>query len=249
MHRPYIRKKPHAETGVLLIHGILSTPRHFDFLIPHIPDEYEICSILLAGHGGSVRDFSKATMKQWQSQVKKALNELETHCSRIFIIGHSLGALLTLNEVQQHQKVAGILLLNPPLLPRLQCTMIGRSLRFAFGKIQPGNMADALCYEDLSIRLEPYLWKYLGWIPNFASLLRLAAKCRKIPATLDIPCYAFLGMKDELVHPKTARHLKDNPIISLEILENGVHFGYLAEDQKRIIEKFHCLLDQAQQTK
>jgi len=185
-------------------------------------------------------------MNQWQSQVNNALNELESHCSRIYIIGHSLGALLALNAAQQHKKVSGVLLLNPPLLPRVQCTMIGRSLRFAFGKPRPDNMVDVLCYEDLSVQLEPYLWKYLGWIPNFISLLRLAAKCRKIPALLDIPCYAFLGMKDELVHPKSARHLKDNPFISLEILETGVHFGYRPEEQKRIVKKLHCLLEQSQ---
>lgn len=161
-HSPYFRNRPNAQTAVLLIHGILSTPRHFDFLIPHIPDQYEIYSILLAGHGGSVGDFTKASIKQWQAQVNNALNELETRCSRIYIIGHSLGALLALNAVQQHKKVSGVLLLNPPLLPRVQCTMIGRSLRFAFGKLQSDNMADVLCYEDLSIQLEPYLWKYLG---------------------------------------------------------------------------------------
>ena len=245
-HSPYFRNRPNAQTAVLLIHGILSTPRHFDFLIPDIPDQYEMYSILLAGHGGSVGDFTKASMKQWQAQVNNALNELETHCSRIYIIGHSLGALLALNAVQQHKKISGVLLLNPPLLPRVQCTMIGRSLRFAFGKLQSDNMADVLCYEDLSIRLEPYLWKYLGWIPNFISLLRLASKCRKIPAALDIPCYTFLGMKDELVHPKTARYLKDNPFISLEILENGVHFGYRPEEQERIVTKLHLLLEQSQ---
>jgi len=58
-HSPYFRNRSNTETAVLLIHGILSTPRHFDFLIPHIPDEYDICSILLAGHGGSVQDFTK----------------------------------------------------------------------------------------------------------------------------------------------------------------------------------------------
>ena len=60
-HHPYFRNRPDANTAVLLIHGILSTPRHFDWLIPHIPDYFDVSNILLAGHGGTAQDFSVAS--------------------------------------------------------------------------------------------------------------------------------------------------------------------------------------------
>lgn len=241
-HSPYFRSRPNAETGILLIHGILSTPRHFDFLIPHIPDEYEVSSILLTGHGGTIKSFSKASMAQWREQVEQALKKM-SHCGSIIIVGHSLGALLALNATRKFHNIRGLMLLNPPLLPQLQLSMIGRSLRFAFGKIRTDDPRDQLCYEHLSIQLTPFLWNYLGWIPNFISLLQLASKSKEIPAKLEIPCYAFIGMQDELVRPQTVRYLQNNPNISLEILEQGLHFAYSAEEQRRILDGFQHLLN------
>lgn len=233
---PYFRNRPNATVGVLLVHGIVSSPRHFDFLIDHIPDKYEVHSLLLAGHGGSVSDFSKATAKQWHDQVETALSALEARCETVYIIGHSLGALLTLTALKNGHRPAGVLLLNPALLPQLKPAMARRSLCFALGRVNTENPVERMCYEDLGVQLDPCLLKYLGWIPNFWSLLTLAAKCRPIPASLTLPCYAFIGQKDELVRPTAIRYLNQNPYITTEILEAGVHFGYAEPEQKRIIQ-------------
>lgn len=241
-HKPYIRNLTIAKAGVLLIHGIISTPRHFDFIIPHIPDEFAVHNILLPGHGGTVKDFSKATVKQWHGEVQKALSELEAVCDKIYIIGYSLGALLALDEMQGREKIAGIMLLNPPLLPQLKPSMMWRSIRFSFGQVRKDDYADALCFEDLSVTLEPYLWKYLGWFPNFVGLLTLARRCKRLPAGVKVPCYAFLGAKDEVVRLKTARYLEGNPLIVTEVFEEGLHFGYNDDEKKRILYALDRLL-------
>lgn len=235
-HAPFFRDCPNSETGILLIHGILSSPRHFDFLIPHIPAEYKVSSILLSGHGGTIRDFSKASMRQWQAQVQQEIQNLNT--PNVIIIGHSLGALLALQAATAHHCIQGLFLLNVPLLPQLKPAAIGRSLRIAFGKIRTNDPIDMACYQDLSIQTEPYPWKYLGWIPNFISLLSFARQCRKIPASLKIPCIAFLGTNDELVNIHSQRCLLGNPNISLQILENGIHYGYTESQQHQIISQW-----------
>ena len=240
-HSPFYRKQPKADTAVLLIHGILSTPRHFDFLIPHIPTEYSVYNILLTGHGGSVADFSKASMMQWKDQIASILTELEAQYDRIFVIGHSLGSLLALHAYQTHNAISGLILLNTPLSPKLPLTMMGRSLRFAFGNVHTDDPNDVLCYQDLGILLEPYLWKYIPWIPNFISLLRLAHKCRSLTSKLQCPCYVFLGHKDELVRISSRRWLQNNSNIILEEFENGTHFGYSPEEQAQIIHTFQVL--------
>lgn len=231
-HTPYFRNCPDCETSVLLIHGILSTPRHFDFLIPHIPQNYQVKSILLAGHGGSMRDFSKASMKQWQAQVRQEIEHLRT--PNIIIIGHSLGALLALQAATCCKRIQGLFLLNVPFIPQMRFSGMCRCLRIAFGKVRADDPIDIACYQDLGIRTEPYLWKYLRWIPNFISLLCFARQCRKIPASLKIPCTAFLGTNDELVHIRSRRYLTGNPHISLQILENGIHYGYTQSQQHQI---------------
>lgn len=234
-HMPYYRHRPEADTAVLLIHGILSTPRHFDWLIPSIPDEIAVHSILLKGHGGTVDDFSKATMSQWQAQVHEAVASLEKPGRKIILIGHSLGSLLALQATQNHPDICGLMLLNPPLKPWVRLSMVKRSLRFAFGKIRMDDPGDVSCYQDLSIVLQPQLWKYLGWVPNFISLLSLAVKCRKIPAVLSVPCFAYLGSKDELVHISSKKWLQNCSNVALKTLPIGMHFGY-SEQEKRLME-------------
>lgn len=243
-HSPYYRDRPESDRAVLLIHGILSTPRHFDWLIPSIPDSIAVHSILLKGHGGSVDDFSKATMKHWQAQVREAVTALERPGRKIIVIGHSLGALLALQAAQSSPDICGLMLLNPPLKPWVRLSMVSRSLRFAFGKIRMDEPGDVSCYQDLGVVLQPQLWKYLGWIPNFISLLSLAVKCRKITATLTVPCYAYLGCKDELVHIGSKKWLRDNSDIQLKLFPDGTHFGYSQQEKQQMENDLAALMQQ-----
>lgn len=243
-HSPYYRHRPESNIAVLLIHGILSTPRHYDWLIPSISDDIEVHNILLKGHGGAVADFSKATMQQWQAQISEAVKSLEKPGRKIILIGHSLGALLALHAAQSSKSICGLMLLNPPLKPWVRLSMVWRSLRFAFGRIRTDDPGDISCYQDLGVTLEPQLWKYLGWIPNFVSLLILAGKCRKIPEKLSIPCFAYLGHKDELVHISSKKWLHNCKNITLRSFPDGTHFGY-SEQEKLLIETdFEDLLQQ-----
>ena len=243
-HSPFYRHRPESNIAVLLIHGILSTPRHFDWLIPSIPDDVEVYNILLKGHGGTVADFSKATMQQWQAQVSEAVKSIKRPGRKIILIGHSLGALLALQTAQNRRSICGLMLLNPPLKPWVRPSMVWRSLRFAFGRIRTDDPGDISCYQDLGVSLEPQLWKYLGWIPNFISLLILGRKCRNIPAKLSIPCFAYLGRMDELVHIGSKKWLQDCLNITLRFFPHGTHFGY-SEPEKLLIEAdFEDLLQQ-----
>ena len=47
MHRPYTRIVKNAETAVLFIHGIVSTPQVFDPLLPQVPADCSLMCLLL----------------------------------------------------------------------------------------------------------------------------------------------------------------------------------------------------------
>ena len=64
-HRAYIRIVEDSDTAVLMIHGIAGSPAHFRDLIPVIPADWSVYNILLDGHGGTVSDFSRTSMKKW----------------------------------------------------------------------------------------------------------------------------------------------------------------------------------------
>lgn len=61
-------------TNLLFIHGIVGNCRIFDFLLPYIPEGFNVRFLNLAGHGGNALDFSQASMSVWRKQVAEALN-------------------------------------------------------------------------------------------------------------------------------------------------------------------------------
>lgn len=235
-HSPYYRQRPNADTAVLLIHGIVSTPRHFDFLIPSIPDEYEVMSTLLPGHGGSVSDFAKANMAQWHRHIDECLKKLEKPGRKIIMVGHSLGTLLSMSAFKNHPSISGFILLNSPLKVRISLSMLRDRWNLIRGK---NNSAVPSTHIGVDLQSNPF--KYLTWIPNFISLLKLCRKCRKIPVQLTVPTYAVLGAKDDLVNMRSEKWFRENPNIHIEILDDGVHYGYTPEEQAKIIKGFQMI--------
>lgn len=238
----YIRINESASTAVLMVHGIISSPRHFDWMISVIPEEWSVCNILLDGHGGRVKDFSKTSMKQWKEQVGSWLERLSEQHSSIIVVGYSLGTLLTIELAEKYPKIKGMLLLNPPLKVALNPVMIKRSTCFSFGKVNRDNPAELAMYEDLSIALEPYLWKYLGWIPQFIQLLVLCRQCRDKVSQLKMPCYVLFGKKDELVSLKSKKYFDENSLVEYEIFENSGHCYYEPEFKKAATKSFENLV-------
>lgn len=242
VHSPFFRDRPDADIAVLMIHGILGTPRHFDWLINTIPDNIHISNILLPGHGGSVQDFSNATMDQWLAHVEKTVSDLEKPGRQIIVVGHSLGSLLALNAAKNHKSIRSLMLLNVPLYPQFRLRLIGRNFRAAFGKLNMNDPKDVQFYQACGTVTEPFLWKYLTWIPNFLSLLHLCRKCRTIPQRLSIPCNAYLGGEDDLVNIRTKNWLQNHSKITLRYFPNGTHFGYSKQEQSIIKEDFNSIL-------
>ena len=72
--------------AILFIHGILGTTSHFEPFLSLIPPNWSICNLSLKGHGGSVKDFSQASMTEWKQQVKNALEELSETNNKIIIV-------------------------------------------------------------------------------------------------------------------------------------------------------------------
>jgi len=67
---------------ILFIHGFAGHPNQFKLFYPEIPDGYDYHALLLAGHGGSVDDFGRASMKEWQNQVDEIMVELRRKIRR-----------------------------------------------------------------------------------------------------------------------------------------------------------------------
>ena len=104
-HDEVVRIIPGARTAVLLIHGICGTPNHFVGGIPlieWIPLDWSIYNLLLPGHGGTVEDFAKSSLKQWRCSARRAFCSLANTHEQVYIVGHSMGTLFALELAADH---------------------------------------------------------------------------------------------------------------------------------------------------
>jgi len=87
-----------SNKGVLLIHGFTGSPFVLRFLGEHLNKKggYTVKAPLLKGHGTSIEDMEKASWKDWIDDVKNAHKELEKECSKVYVVGYSMGGLLAI---------------------------------------------------------------------------------------------------------------------------------------------------------
>ncbi len=96
-------------TGCLLIHGFTSTPAELYPLGHWLHQQgYRVHSPLLAGHGTRPQDLEGVQWQDWHDSVEEGLSVLKQQCTRVVVIGHSLGGLLALqlsSKMQPHALV------------------------------------------------------------------------------------------------------------------------------------------------
>ena len=241
-HREIIRIVRGARTAVLMVHGIAGTPRHFDEFVPLVPRDMSLAVICLEGHGGCVEDFSRSSMAAWKAQVERWVRDLSKDHERIILVGHSMGTLLTAGLAERYPRVAGLLLLNVPLRVRLAPEMLGRSLRFCFGKLREDVPAERALMGAAGIRADPRLWKYLGWIPRFWELLCLCRESRAVFDRMEVPCCVFQSAHDELVRRSSGKYLTGKPNVVHRVMSGSGHFAYAPEEFAKVLGCFEQML-------
>lgn len=238
MDREFRRIVPAADTAVLLIHGIVGTPHHFDDLIPLLPDTVSVHNLLLAGHGGSARDFARTSMVAWESQVESAITALaETH-QHICIVAHSMGALLSIEAALRHKEVKKLFLLAVPLRIALTPAMVRNSWKVYRGKIAPDDHAALAAQRCCGVAQTKNPLPYLGWIPRFLELFSKIRTVRKLLPQLTTPCIAVQSLKDELVSPRAMEELQQSPHVTVLPLPQSGHYYYPTADLAALHKAF-----------
>ncbi|NHJ87675.1 MAG: alpha/beta fold hydrolase [Asgard group archaeon] len=104
------------EIGILLTHGFSSAAQEMQGLAKTLHEEkgYTTFSVLLAGHGTSPGDLAQTDMVDWYKSVYKGYTFLKSFCSKIILIGHSMGGTLSL-ILAANKPVDGIVSLCTPI--------------------------------------------------------------------------------------------------------------------------------------
>ncbi len=103
------------EVGIILVHGFSSTAQEMNDLGLYLHEQfgYSTFGVLLAGHGTSPADLAQTDMLDWYKSVKESYDFIKQYCKKIILIGHSMGATLSLILAAQESVEAIVTLCAP----------------------------------------------------------------------------------------------------------------------------------------
>lgn len=242
-HKEYVRIVEHSKVAVLFIHGIVGTPNHFNAFLPLIPDTFSVYNLLLDGHGKGVKDFSRTSMKKWEMQVASVVEQLSLAHEKIYIVAHSLGTLLAIEQAITYKRVCRLFLLAVPLRISLKSKMFINSSKVYFDNIRSDDYEALAAKECYGIERDVNPLHYIGWIPRYLELFAKIRRTRKRLHLLNTPCLAYQSKKDEMVSNRSLSLLNQNTCIHVHELERSGHYCYHKEDLDFLLSEFSKMLN------
>lgn len=111
-----IEAPPREQLACILVHGFNGDPgemRELEGLLR--ARGHAASTLLLPGHGSTLRDFAASGWDDWYGAVLAATRtKLEWH-DRVVLVGHSLGGALVLAVAAHEPRLAGVAALCPPV--------------------------------------------------------------------------------------------------------------------------------------
>lgn len=242
-HKEYVRICDNSNIAILFIHGIVGTPNHFNEFISLIPEYISVYNLLLDGHGKGVKDFSKTSMKKWEAQVASVVDELSLTHEKIYIVAHSLGTLLAIDQSIKNPKVCKLFLLAVPLRLSIKPKMPINSLKVYFDKIRLDDYETLAAKKCYGIEKDKNPFHYIGWIPRFLELFAKIRQTRQTVNLLNTICLVYQSEKDEMVSRRSVKFLENNPYISVKNLKKSGHYYYDKDDFDFLITEFKKILN------
>lgn len=236
------RMRPEADTAILYVHGILGTPLHFQDFFP-LAERYSQCSLLLDGHGGDARDFSKTNMKKWKAQVDAKVQELLQSHRHLILVAHSMGTLFAISaSIRYAEQVKGIFLVDVPLCIRVRPSLVVNCWKVFWNRVKPDDVQALAAQQAYGIGTDYKVWRYLGWVPRYLELFREIHGVKQKVPQITVPCVALQSRQDEMVSRSAAELLRENPDIQVHEMPNSTHFYYAPEDLEQMLQCFSQFL-------
>lgn len=131
-------KGENARTGCLVSHGFTGAPKEMRWLGEYLNCQgYTVCGIRLAGHATRPEDMIRSRWQDWLLSVEDGLNLLRNCSDRRFLLGLSMGGILSLTAAAQFE-VRGVVAMSAPYdLPPSRLPLWAFRLASCFRKFVP----------------------------------------------------------------------------------------------------------------
>lgn len=111
-----IKYREKVKYGALLIHGLFDCPFSLKDIGRTLQQNGILTrSILLPGHGTVPSDLLHVSYQDWIKAVRYGIETSQKEVEKLFLVGYSTGAALSVYEALQNPRIAGIVLLAPAI--------------------------------------------------------------------------------------------------------------------------------------
>lgn len=231
------------EIGLLISHGFMGTPQSVRFIGEQLANlGYTVLAPRLRGHGTDYYDLENCYHKDWFASLEEGYQTLKKHCTKVFIIGQSMGGTLSLCLAKKYSEIAGIMLINAALsIPTLEHLQDKPTPRF-IDEDHP-DIKDRSVYE-ITYDQAP--------LHAIHELQKLMASTPAILKSIHCPTLGIKSAIDHVVPPQNTDFILANIEAKnkqLIVLENSYHVASMDFDKMIIVESCHRFVQDLLQQK
>ena len=214
--------------GVLVLHGFTGNPTSMRPLAERFADAgYSVMLPRLPGHGTTVADMMTTNWDDWSGAALAAYDDLATRCSRVVVVGLSMGGGLAA-LVAERRLVAGAVLINPLVKSPGAELEEGLAQLIDSGVESIDSIGSDVKKEG--VQESSYPATPLGCVVSlFAGVKDVEANLHSISA----PCLVVSSREDHVVPPENGDLLAERVTGPLERiwLEDSYHVATLDNDR------------------
>lgn len=184
---------PKGDVAILCLHGFTATTVEVRKIAAFFSEQgYTTLGPLLPGHGTDPFEMNKTGWKDWFETADRALKELSRSYSKIFILGESMGGLLTFHLAARNPNLLGIMVFAPAVrIKKLWLSKIIWPFKTYLKKGRPNESIPQQSYSVFPLRAASSLY-------DFQHIVRRELN------RIDLPVIIFQGKQDDTVDPMGA---------------------------------------------
>ena len=225
-----------GSSGVLLIHGFTGLPAELFLLGDFLNRKgFTVLCMRLAGHATDENDLMHTTKDDWFNTALDGLAILRGACEKIFVVGHSMGGLLTL-KLASERNVEKIVTLAAPIF-----IDDGLGLK----NLPPREFCGNACIVQPRRKLNDVpqaandVYKKTPLV-SVHELLDLINDVKNLLPKVSAPILIMHGEDDHTAQPRSARFIMDNvgsKVKKIITVPNSGHLLPLDENRDFVFEE------------